>query len=176
LSKIENESKKPTGAFPEAISILKQYSEEHNLPFPDWILSYPKMSNGDEQIGLSLTKGEIAILAETAKNQNKTLDQVLAEIVKEKIAEKKGPVTFEENSIVYERVTIDLPQSIADFYKFKAHVANKDGFFGILIAFDVVDNLRWQVEGITPESYKEMFNLGSAFSEMANKENRVLSS
>lgn len=59
---------------------------------------------------------------------------MLSEIIRERINEKTGNREFEENSVLYEQFMIDLPKTVANFYRYKAHVKGLDDLVETLIA------------------------------------------
>ncbi len=104
--------------------------------------------NKTQKIELDIPTGEIALLQQFAKTQGKSVNQLLSKIISEKIAEEKGEhLTFEENGVVYERLSIDLPQNIVNFYRYKAHAKGLSDLTESLIAFDITDHLYAEIEG-----------------------------
>lgn len=87
---------------------------------------------------------------------------------------KDEPITFEENGVTYERLLIDLPQNIVNFYRYKAHAKGLSDLIESLIAFDITDHLYAEIEGNSSDDWKELFNLGPAFDGMFNREELLL--
>ena len=134
------------------------------------------IENKTQKIELDIPTGEIALLQQFAKTQGKNVNQLLSQIISEKTAEDQGePVTYEENGVTYERLVIDLPKTVADFYRYMAHAKGKDGLMETFVSFDLIDHLNAQIQGITPENLKKIFNLNPALVDMANRENKILS-
>lgn len=71
-----------------------------------------------------------------------------------------------------EKVTIELPKAIVDFYKFYATAKGLDPeMIGPLISFDVVDNVKTEVENNGPEYWEDFFNLKPAFESNELRQN-----
>jgi hypothetical protein len=133
------------------------------------------VENKTQKIELDIPTGEIALLQQFAKAQGKSVNQLLSKIIGEKIAGEKGePMTFEENGVVYERLSIDLPKNIVNFYRYKAHAKGLDNLVENLISFDISDHLHAEIEGNSSDDWKELFNLASAFDGMFNREELLL--
>ena len=99
----------------------------------------------------------------------------MSKIISEKIAEEKGEhLTFEENGVVYECLSIDLPQNIVNFYRYKAHAKGLSDLTESLIAFDITDHLYAEIEGNSSDDWKELFNLSSDFDGIFNREELLL--
>jgi hypothetical protein len=131
--------------------------------------------NKTQKIELDIPTGEIALLQQFAKDKGKDVNQILSQIINEKIAEDKGePMTFEENGVVYERLSIDLPKNIVNFYRYKAHAKGIGDLTENLITFDIADHLYAEIEGNSSDDWKELFNLGLAFDGMFNREELLL--
>lgn len=84
------------------------------------------------------------------------------------------PIIFEENGVTYERLSIDLPKTIVDFYRYKAHAKGLADLAESLIFFDITDHLYAEIEGNSSDAWKELFNLASAFDGMFNREELLL--
>jgi hypothetical protein len=126
-------------------------------------------------ISLNLPQIEFEILEEMTSNKKVDVNQMVSQIVSDNLKNKNETVkTFEENGIIYERLSIDLPQTIVNLYRYRAHSQGKDDFVTALIAFDLVNGLSAEVEGMTAENFKSMFNLNETFIEMANRECKIL--
>jgi hypothetical protein len=126
------------------------------------------------KVELYLPTGEIALLQQLASTQGKEVNQIISKIISEKIAEDKGaPFIYEENGVTYEVLSIDLPRTVIDFYRYMAHSKGKDDLMETLITFDLIDHLNSQIQGITPEALRDLFNLDSGLIDMANRENRI---
>lgn len=92
--------------------------------------------------------------------------QVVADIVSEAY-EKRNRLTEFEN-IQREQVTLALPKPIVDYYRCIAQVQKKP--VGVLMAYDLVDNLDAEFEGRNSESWKDLFGVGSAINAVINEE------
>ena len=110
------------------------------------------------------------LLQQKAKEKGKTPSEIVSEIIREKTGNRE----FEENGIVYETLAIDLPKQIVDFYRFKAHAKGLDDLVESFIAFDICDNLDSDIEGRSPDEWRETFNLSDAFADMVSRENKIL--
>ncbi len=124
---------------------------------------------------LNIPLEEYALLQQIAKTKGKDANQTLIEIIKERTNEETGNTEFEENGILYEQLMIDLPKTVVNFYRYMAHTKGKDGLMETFVSFDLIDHLNAQIQGITPENLKELFNLNPALIDMANRENKILS-
>ncbi|MCL5949753.1 MAG: hypothetical protein M1490_04680 [Candidatus Bathyarchaeota archaeon] len=132
------------------------------------------LETGRTKTEVNIPGGEMVLLQQLAKAQGKDVNQIISQIISEKILEDKGePLIFEENGVTYERLSIDLPKTVSDFYRYIAHSKGKDDLMETLITFDLIDHLNSQIQGITPESLKDLFNLDSGLTDMANREDKI---
>ena len=136
-----------------------------------------KIENKNQKIEIDLPTGELALLQQFAKTQGKNVTQLICQIIREKIAEDKAdPRTFEENGVVYERISIDLPRNIVNFYRYQAHAKGfTDDYTDTFIAFAVCENLKDTINCYLPKDWIEFFNLSSDFTDMAKRENKIKS-
>jgi hypothetical protein len=76
-----------------------------------------------------------------------------------------GNIEFtHENGLTYERVTIELPKNVVNYYRALAYLQDKtEPMEQVLIAEDVIEHVESQLNGITPEDAKELFNLTPVF-------------
>lgn len=113
---------------------------------------------------------ELAILEKIAKEKGININQLVTSIIREKIAERDGEnLTFEENGVIYERLMLDIPKAIADFYRCKAFVQGKQELVETFISLDVCQKVKDEIDNCTPETWREMFNLGPVFTDMGKK-------
>jgi hypothetical protein len=70
---------------------------------------------------------------------------------------KLAPNQFVENEIVFEKVTINLPVSVVDYYRAMAHFQDTTEL--TLIENDLVEKLEADFEGRKGPDWKQMFNL-----------------
>ena len=135
-----------------------------------------EIENKNQKIELDLPTGELALLRHFAKTQGKNVTQLICQIINEKITEaKREPRTFEENGVVYERLLIDLPRNIVNFYRYQAHAKDLNDHIETFIAFAVCENLKTTIDRNLPNDWKELFNLSSDFTDMAKRENKIKS-
>jgi hypothetical protein len=73
----------------------------------------------------------------------------------------------QKTGLTYEKVTINLPSSIVDFYRMIAHFNNKTGLETDLIAGDIIEKLNADLEGMTPVDFKETLNLTETMQKLA---------
>lgn len=140
------------------------------------------MEKTENESTILLDKEALKILNEIAKQENLTPKAALSKIVREKLSilqkqdsEKEVAKlgTYEENSVVYERVAIDLPQSVVNFYRFLAFSKGEADFFTSFIAFDLMDHFNAFLQGITPDSFKDLFSLDAGLTAMAKQEEQI---
>ena len=111
------------------------------------------------------------LLKEVAKEKGKTPDKLLSEILQRETSENQE---FEENGVVYERFMLDLPQPIARFYRAMAYLKGIEHLPESLIVFDIADHIEAEIQGKSPEEWKEAFNLNGALIDCANREQLLL--
>ncbi len=70
---------------------------------------------------------------------------------------KLAPTQFVENEIVYEKVTLNLPKNIVDYYSAMAPFQNTNEL--TLIENDIVEKLNADFEGREGPDWKKIFNL-----------------
>lgn len=120
---------------------------------------------------LNLPKEEQQILEKLATNKNQTVNQYISELIKEK---QGPPATYQEHGTTLEKVTLDLPRSIINFYRFKTQAHGLDHELApSLIAIDVIDRVHSMLQGSQIEDWTEFFNLKSAFESAALRENLI---
>ena len=125
----------------------------------------------DELKGQEIAEKTFMLLKEVAKDKGKTPNQLLNEMLQRETIENQE---FEENGVIYEGMTIDLPKQIADYYRLKAHLKGMDDLVETLIAYDICDNLHAEIESMDPTNFKEMFNLSPALDVMFNRQELML--
>lgn len=95
------------------------------------------------------------------KNQNQQSEQPINQL-------------FEENGVQFEKVIIDLPKKILDFYRLQCFLNNLPfDAAETLIAIDVSKNIETMVEGSTAQDWTKFFNLQDAFANMTTRENTL---
>jgi hypothetical protein len=67
---------------------------------------------------------------------------------------------------IYEKVTINLPKSIVEYYRAMAHFQETTEVN--LIEQDLVEKLEADFEGRTGPEWKKLFNLYPAYEKLAN--------
>ena len=77
---------------------------------------------------------------------------------------------FEDNGVIFERVILIIPLNIVNNYRTQAMNAGLDHSAAVeLIEKAVIQDFNCKVEGITDESFKEMFNLKAAIDSHCKK-------
>ncbi len=161
IEKYANQAGKPLKEFIEE-AVENQLQELKKL--------YPDKTG---KVEVEIPTGKLSLLQLT-RNQGKEVNQLISQIITEKTAEgKDDPLTFKENGVTYERLSIDLPRTVVDFYRYMAHSKGKEDLMETLITFDLIDHLNAQIQGITPESLKEFFSLDAGLADMDNMKNRI---
>lgn len=119
----------------------------------------------------------IKIINEKAEREGITPNQALDKIVRIYLAElkeKEQDNTYEENGTINEKVTIDLPKQIVDFYRWQAYLKGIPDLPESLIAFDVADHLDEEIESKSPDDWRKTFKLNEAFAAVSGREALLL--
>jgi|GEM_PF-5652277 hypothetical protein len=125
---------------------------------------------------LNLEPNDLEILTELASKANKTTEAYIHDLFSDLLNGKIRKINdFEENGVKYERMVLEVPKPLAEYYHIMAHLKGIDNKTETLMLFDLTDYVRSKFDGITPEDAKELFNIGPTIELVAGREQLLLS-
>jgi hypothetical protein len=115
-------------------------------------------------ITLQFSEAEVPLLQDMAKTNQISIEEMLTGFIrKEGLGRAKSPdgnVTFEEKGLTWERIHIEPPQKVVNYYRYLADVRGKQP--ETLMVEDLLDKLNADIEGHDPNQWKEKFGLKEA--------------
>jgi hypothetical protein len=80
-----------------------------------------------------------------------------------------GQFKDEKTGIIFEKVTLNLPVNVVDYYRMLAHFNNTYEQETDMIVSDLIEKLEADFEGRTGPDWKAIFNLYPALEKLASQ-------
>jgi hypothetical protein len=116
---------------------------------------------------INIPKSEMALLQQIAKSEGKDTNQVLSEIITERINQENGIITQSKaKTIEYEQVSIKIPKAVMDLLRFAQPFG---GTVEEELEYAIIENVRSRLDSgefLTGKELADIFKLNPIFNSV----------